>query len=237
MAKKASAGAGLDYAERLAGTIYFIVYLLVMPLLAQRLFALIGAVLGTSLNAGTQSHVYYWFLFAGTLFVFHRFAASSGTRLFGALDASGGSLLVGLLIFYGANELLYRVLSITLGSRVNLNDAPVAALLGSAPPMNTLALVALLPFVEEMLFRGLVFGCIRERNRIAGYVISAALYALAQTWAFALSARTLADFALLAQYLVPGLVFAWVYDRSGTLWTSILLHAGVNALALWVILN
>ncbi|MFR5405539.1 MAG: type II CAAX prenyl endopeptidase Rce1 family protein [Oscillibacter sp.] len=27
------------------------------------------------------------------------------------------------------------------------------------------------------------------------------------------------------QYLVPGLVLAWVYDRTGTLWTSIGLHA------------
>ena len=39
------------------------------------------------------------------------------------------------------------------------------------------------------------------------------------------------------KYLVPGLVFAWACDHSGTRWTSILLHATVNALALWAIVG
>ena len=34
-------------------------------------------------------------------------------------------------------------------------------------------------------------------------------------------------------YLVPGVVLAWAYDRSGTLWTSIALHALANALSVW----
>ena len=55
-------------------------------------------------------------------------------------------------------------------------------------------------------------------------------------WTFALSAWDLRYFALAVQYLVPGLVFAWVFDRSGTLWSSFLLHALVNALALWLML-
>ena len=33
------------------------------------------------------------------------------------------------------------------------------------------------------------------------------------------------------QYLAPGLALAWAYDHSGTLWASIGLHAGVNALS------
>lgn len=37
------------------------------------------------------------------------------------------------------------------------------------------------------------------------------------------------------QYLVPGLVLAWVYDRTGTLWTSIGLHAAANALSAWTL--
>jgi len=40
-------------------------------------------------------------------------------------------------------------------------------------------------------------------------------------------------FVVMVQYLVPGFVLAWVYDHSGTLWTSIGLHAAANALAVW----
>jgi membrane protease YdiL (CAAX protease family) len=39
------------------------------------------------------------------------------------------------------------------------------------------------------------------------------------------------------QYLVPGLIFAWAFEHSGTLWTAILLHAVVNALSLGIILS
>ena len=35
------------------------------------------------------------------------------------------------------------------------------------------------------------------------------------------------------KYLVPGLVLAWAYDHTGTLWSSILLHAAANALSVW----
>jgi len=38
-------------------------------------------------------------------------------------------------------------------------------------------------------------------------------------------------FLLMVQYLVPGLVLAWAYDHTGTLWSSILLHAAANALS------
>ena len=40
-------------------------------------------------------------------------------------------------------------------------------------------------------------------------------------------------FLLMVQYLVPGLVLAWAYDHTGTLWSSILLHAAANALSVW----
>lgn len=36
----------------------------------------------------------------------------------------------------------------------------------------------------------------------------------------------------MVQYLVPGLVLCWVYDRSGTLWTAIGVHAAANALSI-----
>ena len=52
-------------------------------------------------------------------------------------------------------------------------------------------------------------------------------------WQFAVVSRSLTYFLLMLQYLVPGLVLAWAYERSGTLWGSILLHAAVNALAVW----
>ena len=50
MAKKKTASGGMNRTERVAGTIFFLVYLLVMPLLATRIFDLLEVVLDTTIN-------------------------------------------------------------------------------------------------------------------------------------------------------------------------------------------
>ena len=233
MARKA-ASASMNHTERLAGTIFFVVYLLVMPLLAQRLFALFELLLDTQIGAELQNALYYYLLFAVTLIIFHRYIGHTTSRLLDNLDRAAVTLFLGLLIFYGANELLYRVFHVFFHSRANLNDVTIAAQVNAAPRTTALIVIFLAPFVEEVLFRGLVFGCLREKSAVVGYAVSALLFAFLHVWTFALSSWDVSYFALMLQYLAPGLVFAWAYDRSGTLWTSILLHAIVNALALYV---
>ena len=236
MARKA-ASASMNHTERLAGTIFFVVYLLVMPLLAQRLFSLFALLLDTQIGAELQNALYYYLLFAVTLIIFHRYIGHTTSRLLDNLDRAAVTLFLGLLIFYGANELLYRVFHVFFHSRANLNDVTIAAQVNAAPRTTALIVIFLAPFVEEVLFRGLVFGCLREKSAVVGYAVSALLFAFLHVWTFALSSWDASYFALMLQYLAPGLVFAWAYDRSGTLWTSILLHAIVNALALFVTLT
>ena len=237
MASKTAATTHMNRTERLAGTIFFVVYLLVMPLLLDKLFSMAEVLLGARIEPGLQNALYYYFLFAVTLIIFHSFLALTTTRLFDGLNRSLTTLFLSLLVFYGANELLYRVCRLFLGSRVNLNDVTIAAQVNAAPRTTALIVVFLAPFVEEVLFRGLVFGCLKEKSRVVAYALSALLFAFLYVWRFALSSWSAAQLILLAQYLVPGLVFAWAFDRSGTLWTSILLHGVVNALALWVALS
>ena len=235
MARKA-ASASMNHTERLAGTIFFVVYLLVMPLLAQRLFSLFALLLDTQIGAEKQNALYYYLLFAVTLIIFHRYIGHTTSRLLDNLDRAAVTLFLGLLIFYGANELLYRVFHVFFHSRANLNDVTIAAQVSAAPRTTALIVIFLAPVVEEVLFRGLVFGCLREKSAVVGYAVSALLFAFLHVWTFALSSWDASYFALMLQYLAPGLVFAWAYDHSGTLWTSILLHAIVNALALYVTL-
>ena len=90
--------------------------------------------------------------------------------------------------------------------------------------------------MEEVLFRGYVFGNIRGSSRLAAYIVSCLLFAFLHVWQFAVVSHSFTYFLLMLQYLVPGLVLAWVYEHSGTLWGSILLHMCVNALAVWTIL-
>ena len=235
MAKKKAAY--MTQTERVAGTIFFLVYLLVLPLLADKLFALAEVLLDTTIGDSLRNVLFYYTLFAVTVLLFHRFLAHTSARFLDNLNRSLTTLAVGLLVFYGANELLYRVFNVLFDSHTNLNDTTMAASVSSAPRMTALIVIFLAPFVEEVLFRGLVFGCLREHSRPVAYAASCLLFAFLHVWTFALSAGNIGYFTLMIQYLVPGLIFAWAFDHSGTLWTSILLHASVNALSLWTILS
>ena len=235
MAKKKASY--MTHTERVAGTIFFVVYLLVLPLLADKLFALAEVLLDTTIGESLRNVLFYYTLFAVTVLLFHRFLAHTSARFLDNLNRSLTTLVIGLLVFYGANELLYRVFNVLFDSHTNLNDTTIAASVSSAPRMTALIVIFLAPFVEEVLFRGLVFGCLREHSRPVAYGASCLLFAFLHVWTFALSAGNIGYLTLMIQYLVPGLIFAWAFDHSGTLWTSILLHASVNALSLWTILS
>ena len=169
MAKKKTASGGMNRTERVAGTIFFLVYLLVMPLLATRIFDLLEVVLDTTINDSLRNVLYYYTLFAVTVLLFHSYLAHTSGRFLDDLNRSLSTMLLGLLVFYGANELLFRVCNVLFNSRTNLNDMTIAAQVASAPRMTALIVVLLAPFVEEVLFRGLVLVSQRKEQNIRLY--------------------------------------------------------------------
>ena len=222
--------------EQIAGTVFFVIYLLVLPFAAGPLFRLAGDLLGTHIDPGFQNALYYYILFAVTIVIFHGFLGRTSRQLADNLGVACKTLVAGLIALYGINELVYRLTRLVSATQTNLNDVSISAQIADAPHMTVLIVVFLAPFVEETLFRGLVFGNLRSKSRTVAYLTSCLLFALLHVWQFAVVSRDLTYFLLMIQYLVPGLVLAWVYDHSGTLWTSIGLHAAANALSAWVLL-
>lgn len=230
MAKK-KAEAGLTGLERFGGGVFFVFYLLLLPLAAKPALGLLGELLGRRVPEDMATAVYYYGLFAVTVVLFHHLLART-TRRF--LDSPGLALKtagVGIVAYYGLCELASRLGGLLTDRAGNLNDSAISAQMGSAPHTTLLIVIFLAPFVEETLFRGLVFGGLKERSRFAAYAVSCALFALLHVWQFAVADRNPAYFLLMVQYLIPGLVLAWAYDHAGTLWAPIGLHAGVNALS------
>lgn len=77
------------------------------------------------------------------------------------------------------------------------------------------------PLVEETIFRGLIYGWLRAHMPIVvAVVISAAIFSAAHVIPL-----------LFPALFVVGIILAVVYEYSGSLWTSILLHSIQNTLA------
>ena len=232
MAKK-KAASYMTSGEKIAGTILLTVYLVVLPFVTDPLFRFIGRLLDTTVSATVQSIVYYYVLFAVTLIVFHKFIARTSRNFADNLGVACRNMLLGLIALYGLNELVYRLSSLVISNRTNLNDTTISAQIQDAPRVTLLIIVFLAPFIEEVLFRGLVFGNLKSKSRVVAYLVSCLLFALLHVWQFAVVQQDITYFLLMVQYLVPGAVLAWAYESSGTLWTSIGLHAVANALSAW----
>jgi uncharacterized protein len=86
-----------------------------------------------------------------------------------------------------------------------------------------LVLVAgLVPFAEELFFRGMLYPVLRSRmGPIAAIVANAALFSVAHFIPL-----------LIPGLFVVGLLLAYLRERSGSIWPSVCLHALQNSLAL-----
>lgn len=232
MAKR-KAASYMTSGERIAGVILFLIYLVVLPFVTTPFFNLCEDVMGANISEALRSGIYYCVLFIVCIIIFHKFLGRTTGNLGDNLGPACQAVLVGLVGMYGLNELVYRLINLILSNPTNLNDMTISAQVEDAPKLTFIIIVLIAPFVEEVLFRGLVFGNLKGKSLTVAYVLSCVLFALSHVWNFATGAQNLSQFLVMLQYLVPGFMLAWSYDRSGTLWTPIALHAVFNALALW----
>jgi membrane protease YdiL (CAAX protease family) len=99
---------------------------------------------------------------------------------------------------------------------------------GTGPRLAMAAMAVIVaPILEEVLFRGILFRSLRSRLGFWGAgLVSAGLFAVVHMQP--LQAARLA---------VLGMALAWVYERTGSLWAAITLHAVQNALAMLMVLS
>ncbi len=87
--------------------------------------------------------------------------------------------------------------------------------------LTTLIVVAVIaPLAEEVLFRGVLYRWLRERIGIGFALVLSSL-------AFSVVHGVV---ALIPAIAVLGLILGWVYERTQSIWTPILVHAIYNAI-------
>lgn len=154
--------------------------------------------------------------------------------------AAGVALGVLALLAFGLMETGLRVIAGQFRHIEWVKDAlqyektnPVAGMMKALPTLGpgwlllAVAGVGLAaPLGEEMLFRGFVFNVLKHRfaRRVWGMavalVVSSALFTAGHTYAL----------GLLPVFLF-GLLLAWVYHNTGSLWTVIIIHATNNTIS------
>ena len=129
------------------------------------------------------------------------------------VSSMGATILYGLLMrAVGADFLLPQ------------QDYTDIVLPGRAAILTFLALAVWTPLTEEVFFRGFVFaGLIPAQGVIKAAMVSALIFS---------GFHATAGPGVLIPIFVTGLLLAWVYHQTGSLWASVAAHAGQNGVLL-----
>ena len=221
----------LSRAEQKRGWVFFALYLLAFPYLTsfiQRIWMAQGEIPAAETNL-----VYYAVLLVLMALLLHTFLRGEFDRL---LDDLPGNLSAGLMGF---------ALWLALTSLVRCIPLPLESLLPFqwrqeyifAPRVTVLLVVVLIPLIEEIFYRGLVFGVLRQKSRPLAYGLSCVFFALASVWRYALNLGDWRYLLTAIQYLPAALALAWAYERGGSVWTAVALRIAIHAAALFLLIR
>lgn len=143
------------------------------------------------------------------------------------------AFFMGCVIRYGSAIPLSIIIVLLLPefSTTPNNEAVLAMAYEHLFPTAFLAIV-LAPIAEELLFRGALYGGLRNKNRVLAYVVSSLLFAFLHVLSFLLLIPTASLLLMMLLYIPAGVALAYAYEKSGSIWTAIFLHAGMNFIAI-----
>lgn len=200
---------------------------LLLPLLLVRLFPQMG---GAALS--------FWVYVIGTALLVPlclRFLRRDFDRL---CDRPGQvllQLLIGYFLMLLGSELVGWVLELLQNwLRPEGNPNQEALTLLAAQDRGKILAISLFlaPLVEELIFRGGVYGLLRRRSRVLAYAGCILLFSVYHVWQYALTEPR--NWLYLLQYLPSSYVLCRCYEKTETIWAPLLFHMLNNALALLV---
>ena len=214
--------------EQDRGVIFFVLFFLVFPVLKMGVEWVFERFFGLYLSEAVSAAVYYYIMAVLTMVLFWSFLRHAGNILMRFLPENLLALVTGLAMALVLGFLFNRL----PWPLENPNPVTWAEQYAYSPAATVLIVVVLVPIVEEVLFRGLVFGALRRRSRTVAWIASVALFMVYSVWTFAVAYGDARYLILAFQYLPMALGLTWCYDRGGSVWSAALLHAVLHAIML-----
>ena len=220
-------GLKLTTTQRVLGWCYLPFYLVLTAWLLSWAFRK----LGIPLDIMELNILYFGVNFVFVLLVFHRFLWKSFRRVRDDFWLFVQTLILGFALYYLSSIVLSMGMGFVFGEYVVANDEVVSSLVVQNRGLMFLATVIAAPIVEEVLIRGVVFGSFHRMSRYLAYAVSMLVFSLMHVWQYVTVMDWQGILANTLTYLPAGVALGWTYEKSGTIWCPIGLHALINALA------
>ena len=166
---------------------------------------------------------------SATLLIFHGFLRQSyfGGSFWNFVQA----VVLGFALYYAGTWVLQFALTKLAPGFTIYNNETVGSLISDNEYIMMAVTIILAPVIEETLVRGLVFGSIRPTSRVMAYIVSVVLFTLMHNWQYFLLYPAGKVLLSCIPYLPASVALAWTYEKAGTIWAPITLHALINALS------
>lgn len=212
----------LTPAQTLLGFAYWLAQLFVLP----------GLFSALPLTLAWQNVAFYCLNFLCMTLICRRLVKHSLTDAAQNAGKLVYAVVFGLCGYYSSSYFCSSVLSLFFSASANVNDAIIYAMLKEAGYVLVICTVVLVPVAEELLFRGVVFGSLYNRNRVLAYAVSTAAFCAVHVLGYigAVPFRVLLSNFL--QYIPAGLCLAWAYAKADNILAPIFIHSIVNAMGI-----
>ena len=215
--------------ELVWGYIYLFLQWLILPVL----LVIINAALAEPLSLMTLNCVLFIVNFIATALIFSKFLRLSLKKFFQNVAESLGTALIGLGLYLGGNLVVSMVILAVDPNFANVNDANVAGMVSENFPLMAVCTILLVPVAEELLYRGLLFGGMHNKSPLLAYLLSAVIFSLIHVIAYIGMYPLQTLLLCILQYIVPSLVLAWSWKKSGNIVTPMLIHIIINAVGIF----
>ena len=212
---------------------YGFVYLIVQFFLLPPVISILLPFLPETVNDAHINFVYYLVNFLAVTVIFRKFLWQNLERMSMHPGHLFRVVLLGLARYIVLNTLVGALLLRLDPGYFNANDSAIAEMVQSELTLIAAGTILLVPVAEESLFRGLIFGNLCKYNRVIAYIVSVTAFSVIHIAGYLGVYTPLQLLISFLSYLPAGLCLAWAYEKADTIFAPILIHAAVNAIAIY----
>ncbi len=214
--------------EQRAGFLYLLLQLFLLP----NLLSVLNDTAGVPLNPAQLNFIFFSINFLSVTLIFRKFLLKTlrhtGSRIFLCLRTA----FIGFFLYYLSTLILGLLLQHLSPDFSNVNDQGILAMARDNYTLMAIGTIILVPFTEEVFYRGLIFRQLHVRSRILAYTVSTFVFCCIHVVGYVGAYAPVTLLLCFVQYIPAGICLAWVYERSDTLVAPILVHMTVNQVSL-----
>jgi membrane protease YdiL (CAAX protease family) len=218
-----------NVSESVLGWFYLFFHVFLLSPLAHWL----NTQLPAAMNESWLSLFSYGFSFLILVMIFHAFLTTAA----GNASKNGPQWLravaLGFCIYYTSSAMMDLFLPNWFSEYKQISNATLISLMKLEFLPMVIGVVVLVPFVEEILYRGIMFRTLFNWNKTAGYVAAIVIYAGIHIMAYANESDPFTLFVYFLQFLPAGFTLAWTYANSDNIFAPIVIHIIINAMGVF----